>query len=630
MKYFLVLFLFSGLIFAKTLFLDTSEEYLLESSYEYSDTFSLDRNVSFKQFNSALWVENKSELTTATDKPYWIHVSLKNTISIKRKMLLMSERGYVFSLDYYLVQDGKILTHDSDDLYRRSQTAPFKTSHRIFSFEIDKQEKLDIYFKVENCNRLDISFKLVSYKYLSEYYTYYHFFQGIFFTTIFIMALYSLNLFLLLRYRPYLYYLFYSIALILYQASYFGYFHLLSDLSGQSIFAILILSSVTFIIALIFFVIELFELKKIWVKLNYGLISLIVFLFFSMIGLSLAVFQHNHYYAEVFFNFINLSVPIYVFFILMILYYISYKKQNRFALWYAVGWSFLAFFGLLLILHNLGIFTQWKRIEYLFEIATMIESILLSTLLAFQIKEIKKKIQERELAVLRQNRLSSMGEMIGLIGHQWRQPLAVINGSVLNLDINLSREGCRDTCYVEHLDRIEERTKYLSGVINQFMTFFTSSNKRLEEFSVEELMKESKEFTLKGVATNVEFSYQYHTGLTMVGYRSYLLQLFSIVIENALEAFVVSNVNRPKIIFKIKEKKEYFEMNIENNGGCIDKEILDKIFDPYFTTKHHYEGTGMGLYILKMIVEKSMLGSVEIKNINNGVSVQMEIGKFVL
>jgi signal transduction histidine kinase len=605
----LLFVLFMGVLSANTLQVGEEEFYRLLPIYEYSDE-NLDKEEFWREEHH--YVKSKEALKTATYQPYLIHFRLHNNTNHAREYLLVSERGYTFSLDYYLVKDGKLTLHDSDGFFSRASSSPFRSSHRVFPLNIESNESLDIYFKVENCNRVDIPFHLMSYRYLAEYNISYHLFQGLFFATLLIMALYNMVIYFITKHKSYLYYIAYSLLLVLYQGSYFGYLHLLTNIGVKTIYMLMIISSIGFIIALIYFLCQLFVFPQ---KIQKIFSFLVAVFYFAMGGLLISNWLEIHFWVESFFNVINFTIPIYAGLVLYALYSLVFKKRNYLALLYAVGWSILAFFGLLLILTHIGFLSTDLGVEYLFEGAMMVESLLLAVFLAYRIKEIEREQQNQQVLLLRQSRLASMGEMINMIAHQWRQPLAVINGVVMNLDIDFRKDRLTESKFNSYLDEIESLTSYLSKTIEEFMNFF-STKKEKQRFNLYEVFDEMRGIIAQRLK-EIDLQINIDKDIEIEGYRRELLQVVLIVVNNAIDA-LNSGGNKvdfdPKIIVNSEKREECIHLYIENNGGAIKEEILRRVFDPYFTTKHQSQGTGLGLYILKMIVEQSMLGEAKIYN----------------
>ncbi|CAA6817629.1 MAG: Signal Transduction Histidine Kinase (STHK) with CheB and CheR activity [uncultured Sulfurovum sp.] len=606
-----------------TIILTDQNKYDLLSYYEYSDeqkdTF-IPTDPTFSQ-----WKESKKLLKSATYEPYWIHFKLKNNTDSKQEYILSSERGYMYNLDFYLLKNGHILLQDADDQFRKSKTAPFKSSHRIFPIKIEKNECLDVYFKIKNVNRINLLLELQTYPYVVYESSLYNLLQGIFFATIFAMLIYSLNLYFTTKYQPYFYYTWYAFFLILYQGSYFGYFELLTNFSPQTAFVLVSIGSICFVISMLYFIFELFEVRRKLSKYRIILKVLASILLFYMLGLIITKTIDNAQYTEIFFNLINITIALYVGLLQCLLYYFAYKYKRKLEILYAISWSIISVFGIFLILMNLNWMDKDVYLEYSFQVLMMVDSLLIIILLASQIKKMKVEQKNQEILLGRQNRLASMGETINMIAHQWRQPLAAINGIVLKLDIDLKKSNVTLN-YESDLDEIEKLTQYLSKTIDDFMNFF-KKDKHLERIKVDELFTELKSLLMCQVDANVSIIYHSKCDLSIVSYKSELLQILLIVIHNALDALSQRKVKNPFIIIDIRERKKSFLISIENNGGNIPMEIMDHIFDPYFTTKHSKQGTGIGLYILKMIIEKSMDGTVVIKNKDKGVIVELEIKK---
>lgn len=238
-------------------------------------------------------------------------------------------------------------------------------------------------------------------------------------------------------------------------------------------------------------------------------------------------------------------------------------------------------------------------------------------LLFYHIKFIDKKREEQEKFLIRQSKLASMGEMISLIAHQWRQPLSQINGIVLNIDIDLRKHNIYIKNIDRHLNDIEDTTKYLSKTINDFLDFFIQ-NKIKEKFYISEIITQSK--TLLPIPNNIKIIYTNKKDISIIGYKSELIQSILVVLNNAIYATQKNLEKREigEIVIDSYIKNNYLYILIEDSGKGIDKKDIKNIFNPYFTTKNKQHGTGLGLYILKLIVENSMNGKVIVENGKRG------------
>lgn len=211
-----------------------------------------------------------------------------------------------------------------------------------------------------------------------------------------------------------------------------------------------------------------------------------------------------------------------------------------------------------------------------------------------------------------QNKLISMSEMMENIAHQWRQPLAQINSAVLVIDDLLYEKEVKDSVIEEKLLEVESLTKYMSKTIDDFKDFF-NQNKAKEYFNLQDLVDKSI-YIVRGTlkSHNIEIESEIDKTIKCYGYPSELQQVIVVILNNAKDTFLSRKIFRPKIKLYIEQKEDQIQINICDNGGGIDVDIREKIFEPYFTTKHKSQGAGLGLYISKMIVEESMEGSLEV------------------
>jgi len=232
-------------------------------------------------------------------------------------------------------------------------------------------------------------------------------------------------------------------------------------------------------------------------------------------------------------------------------------------------------------------------------------------------KEIDKNTKQ-QVIIMQQSKLAQMGEMIENIAHQWRQPLAQINSSVLLLDVLLERNNKKDDMVEEKLLEIESLTAYMSKTINDFKNFF-NPNKSKTNFTIEEAINRSCEI-LKGSLKihNIKVNNNVPKDLQCYSYVEELQQVLLTIFNNAIDVLVSNKIENGVISINSFQKDKDIIITIQDNGLGIDKKHIDKIFDPYFTTKHKSQGTGLGLYMAKMIIENGLKGVLEVENKNGG------------
>ncbi|MGB3751378.1 MAG: ATP-binding protein, partial [Arcobacteraceae bacterium] len=238
--------------------------------------------------------------------------------------------------------------------------------------------------------------------------------------------------------------------------------------------------------------------------------------------------------------------------------------------------------------------------------------------------EIEKNTKQ-QLILMQQNKLVQMGEMIENIAHQWRQPLAQINSSVLLVDTALAQDNITNVMVEEKLLEIESLTAYMSKTIDDFKNFF-DANKQKTYFGIEEAI--SKSYTIvKGriISNHISIVKDIDENLHCFSYLEELQQLILTLLNNAIDALQTSKIKEPEIKIKAYLQEKNIIIKIEDNGLGIDSEIITKIFEPYFTTKHKSQGTGLGLYMAKMIVESALNGTLTVYNNEHGVTFTISV-----
>ncbi|MGE4517151.1 MAG: ATP-binding protein, partial [Arcobacteraceae bacterium] len=227
--------------------------------------------------------------------------------------------------------------------------------------------------------------------------------------------------------------------------------------------------------------------------------------------------------------------------------------------------------------------------------------------------EIENQIKKQEALILQQSKFASMGEMIANIAHQWRQPLSIISTSATGIKVQKEMGMLTDEFEFESLDSINENVQYLSKTIEDFRNFF-KEEKIKNEVDIEEILSKTLSLVssrLKNRNINIITSYERIVFETL---ETELIHVFINIINNAIDAF--EDVTTEKFIFiQTQQTSNAIVISIKDNAGGIDPNILNLVFDPYFTTKEFSKGTGIGLYMCKEIVVKHLHGKIDVKNV---------------
>ncbi len=229
-------------------------------------------------------------------------------------------------------------------------------------------------------------------------------------------------------------------------------------------------------------------------------------------------------------------------------------------------------------------------------------------------KEVEKN-REKDRIMFQQARFAAMGEMIANIAHQWRQPLSELGILLFKLKDAFLKKSSKE--FEKDYNDCKVVISRMSKTIDDFRDFFKPSREKIDfyiEDSVEEAIFIIKE-TLK--SHNIKINFNNKHSIIINGYPNEILQVILNILNNAKDVLIAKDKNPKKIDIQISLSDNQVEITICDNGGGISENILDKIFDPYFTTKHSKQGTGIGLYMSKKIIEQNG-GSIEVLNKNDG------------
>jgi len=241
--------------------------------------------------------------------------------------------------------------------------------------------------------------------------------------------------------------------------------------------------------------------------------------------------------------------------------------------------------------------------------------------------EIKKRM-DSEYLLMQQAKLATMGEMIGHIAHQWRQPLAQLGGIFMNLESAYAFDELNEKYLNERVVHGNELLKYMSNTIEDFRNFF-EPNREKEVFDLAQYIQNAVNILSASLTyhhIDLNFKKSDHL-INIMGFPSEFSQVILNILANAQDVLVQEKVKNPYININLRESKEKVYVDIEDNGGGIDLSVIEKVFDIYFTTKSKKEGTGLGLYISKLIIETKLSGKLSVSNNNYGAVFTIELEK---
>ena len=335
------------------------------------------------------------------------------------------------------------------------------------------------------------------------------------------------------------------------------------------------------------------HLPKIHTIINIGLVVIAIDLIISIFDESMLV----KYYI----------LP----FLMLPLIYAGYKRVRQGykpAHFYLAGWIV---FTIAVFLNIFQVGYDYFIIDPLY-IGSAIEAILFSLALSYKVRMVAKAKEEQKELLVHQSKLASMGEMIGNIAHQWRQPLTHLGYTMMNLK-EAQKHGELTQEYLNNkVNDANTQIEFMSQTIDDFKEFY-APHKEKEDFSLAIATQETLEImknTLKHSDIDVELIIK--EDATLHNYKNEYKQVLLNLLTNAKDVLIERVTKEPKISITIDKGT----ITVEDNAGGIKKEILPRIYEPYFSTK---EGnSGIGLYMSKMIVERNMGGTLKTANTSKG------------
>jgi len=275
---------------------------------------------------------------------------------------------------------------------------------------------------------------------------------------------------------------------------------------------------------------------------------------------------------------------------------------------YVIGWSLLCI--LLFVFQLKQVYVEHGYIDIVLA-AFAVEAVLFTISISYKYNLFKNQALDHQNMLFQQSKMAKSGEMIANITHQFRQPLNNLSYLLMNLKSRYENRTLDDAYFDKKIASAQEQLQFLSKTIDDFKEFYTPA-KAKEPFSLTEAIRNSvaviaPDLKSKGIVLEVV---DCDDEIAIFGKKNELSQVLLALISNASDA--LSGVSEPKIILRSHSNGSEAMIRLEDNGSGISSDTLGKIFDPYFTTKS--QGSGIGLYLCKMIIEKSFGGKIEVES----------------
>jgi len=228
----------------------------------------------------------------------------------------------------------------------------------------------------------------------------------------------------------------------------------------------------------------------------------------------------------------------------------------------------------------------------------------------------KYKNEKKDKMIYEQSKMASMGEMIGNIAHQWRQPLSIISTGVTGMQMQKQFDTLSDEVFNSTCDAINQNAQYLSKTIDDFRNYIRGETHKKDFYLTDEI---NSFFTLlEGSIKSNEINIVQNLtdDILINGYQNELTQCLINLFNNSKDAFIENETKKRYIFISTLQNKNYAIIKIKDNAGGIPSHIIKKIFEPYFTTKHQSQGTGLGLHMTYNFIHNTMNGEIKVYSID--------------
>jgi PAS domain S-box-containing protein len=241
----------------------------------------------------------------------------------------------------------------------------------------------------------------------------------------------------------------------------------------------------------------------------------------------------------------------------------------------------------------------------------------------------KKELEEQQSVLIEQSKSAAMGEMISMIAHQWRQPLQAVSILIQKLPLNKMIDGeISDELLDQVVDDVGTQLQYMSKTIDDFRDFFLPG-KAQETTSVNVIIDKSLDFLSMMIKTDsISVNMEAKTTTKVTIHLNEIVQVLINLIKNARDVMIERKIEHKELNILYYEENKCLIIEIEDNAGGVPDELLTKIFEPYFSTKSDKNGTGLGLYMCKTIIEKHCNGKISVDNSNLGAVFKIELPIF--
>lgn len=602
--------------------------YFLFSCFLFANITIETNEVNFQQFDLAYYVDESKKLNfkeiqkqhftiapnqkplSNDDTHLWIKINVHNKSTKKQKLFLHHHNAYRLKyIKFYETQNDKLLNSFSMNMSDVNDTQNMVGTDAVYRFSLASNETKTIYIQAISFTYQYYSLMLFDEKHSIKYLTSGHF--GVVFILSILTGLmfYHFILYLMTFFKDYLYYSLFLFFNIIWGSYEYGLMGKYLGWYGET-YATLHFLILFSLISLGFFIKSVLQMSTLYPTENKYM-NIAIGLFVLNLGY---IWIDVHKILFVIIIFMNIVAVIYISVIVSL-----YRKKAKLISYIILAQVWFVIFGYIGLSFYQGFSDYNFLTRHSYILGILLDTFAFSYLLSRRIKLLQ---EENKKGIHKTKRLQALSELLENISHQWRQPLTRINSSVMHLAIEMKKNQIENPKMEKKLNDIENLSVYLSQTIDDFKSLYRQ-DREVTHFNLKHAIKDTLQLMGDEYKKhNIDVAIQVAPDIYLNNYLNEFKQVLQVILNNAKDALVEEQTINPNIlIFAIKERKEVV-LQISNNGGEIDKLIMEKIFNAHFTTKK--QGEGIGLFMSKKIVTELMGASLTCNNIPEGVCFEIK------
>lgn len=570
-----------------------------------------------------------------TKSVYWFRIDLARDIqAAQKRWWLMVSYPLLENVDIYLTEkDGNLLSHSRVGSAVPKTVRELPLREFVTELLLRGSSETTLYLRVQTQSSMQVPLSIHSSESLFHDIEENNFALGIYYGLFLIIMVYNAGIYFYTKDSNYLRYIFFLNSLIVWQMSFDGigkeYFwpdidwmiqHGPSFWIAMSAFSALYFSRNFLHTAL--YIPNTDRLIRLVMGISLILVIASIFLPYG------EVIRYNAALASI--------LPI----VLLIAGILVMREGYRPARFYVAGWSSFLVGTIIFAFNKFDLIPSFEGVNHIQQVGSAIEMIFLSWALADRVHLLQKEyveklnhlnetlsekvnyalmeMRKKDQMFVQQSRLAALGEMIEQIAHQWRQPLNTLALINQNLYFKYKLGECDENCFEHSHEQFDEHLQYMSKTIDDFRNFYQSDkSKQLQnigDLAADALRLSEVFLKYAKIKTSLERSDTLKSSIA----KNEMIQVLLNLIKNAHDAIVQNKMPNGRITISVDDFEGQVRVRVDDNGGGIPPEIMDQIFNIYFTTKDPEHGTGLGLHMSKYIVEESFGGKIWAENIPGG------------